>query len=99
MNLKAFARMAWNGVELAGHEVTQVLAYAEKLVAARPQILELASVVGLGPEAKLLLGGIELTAEEIDKIATLAKTFASQKDPGKTPAPQGAPPAPSEPSG
>jgi len=92
LNLRAFARLAWNGIELAAHEVAAVHAYADKLVAARPEILELATVIGLGPEAKILLGGIELTADELEKIKILVQTFASQHA-----APAAPPPAPESP--
>jgi len=89
MNLRAFARMAWNDVELAAHEVQAVLDYAERLVASRPAILDIASLVGVTAPAKTFLGGIELATEEIEKISVLARTLAE-----KHPAPEPKTPAP-----
>jgi hypothetical protein len=93
MNLRAVGRIAWNGVELASHEVSAVIAYAERLVAARSEVLDLATAVGLEPQAKLVLGAIELTIEETEKIKTLAKTLAEHVPVPEEPTPTtGAPP-------
>jgi hypothetical protein len=88
MNLRAFAKMSWEGIELAAHEVSAILDYAEKLVAARPTVLHLDAI---GTGAKVLLGGIELVEEEIERIKTLARTLTSHRAPEEPTPTTGAP--------
>ena len=65
INLKAYARIAWHGVELAEEELIKAAHFLESLLEKRDQVLELTEI---GHGIPVSHGSVELTHSEVEQL-------------------------------